>query len=385
MSTNKSKQSNSKPKVKPEKSMETRGLSMVQPLPLAARKEKPFRMAADNMPKFTSAGNAFLKAAFAPVDFDGINLLGIPDAYEGKSLVKKHKLTTSLTLDASKDTYFLLAPVPGTAYFKATANAGVPIVGGTAWYGVDYTDTVTLFPTPEKAAENFSRFRFISNHIEIVPTVNETSWTGSITLFKVKLQLNPRASIASGSGVNNLFNISGLDDANSTLVQNYAAPFRDGCFSGAFSIGPSMDFTPIIEGYSEMPAAVILGPDFGQLSCQTTFPGLDNNFESIMIRIQGVGTNANNSFLLRTWASVEYSVLSSSALYEYATGSPRDDMALAYYRQIIKQLPVGVAYYDNANFWQRVLSIIRGVSSVLKFIPGPYGMIAGGVHELVSS
>lgn len=365
--------------------MNDRGLAMVQPLPMG--RKKPFREAGDltMIPKVSSAGASFLKAAFAPVDFDGIDLRGIPDSYEGKSLVKKHKFTNTKTLTASNDYYIILAPVPGTAYFANSVAAGTPITSSSVFTGYDYSDTVTLFgPAPPNAANTFTRFRFISNHVEIVPTVNETTWTGSITVFKTKLQINQRGSIVSGSGVNNLFNISGLEDTNSTLVQNYAAPFRDGAFTGAFSIGPSMDFTPIVEGYASVPAQILAPSDFGQLACATAFPGLDNNFETVIIRIQGVGTNALDSFIIRTWACVEYSVLASSALYEYTSASPRDDLAMSYYRQVIKNLPVAVAYYDNANFWSRVLDIIRKVVGVMRLVPGPIGGIASGV-DLISS
>ena len=55
------------------------------------------------------------------------------------------------------------------------------------------------------------------------------------------------------------------------------------------------------------------------------------------------------------------------------------------YRELINSLPIAVPAADNANFWQRVLSIIRTISGVGAMIPGPYGMISSGVNTITGA
>jgi len=45
-------------------------------------------------------------------------------------------------------------------------------------------------------------------------------------------------------------------------------------------------------------------------------------------------------------------------------------------------LPVGVPFEENENFWNRVLRIIQMVSGATSLIPGPYGQISRGVNLL---
>jgi len=40
--------------------------------------------------------------------------------------------------------------------------------------------------------------------------------------------------------------------------------------------------------------------------------------------------------------------------------SPSDPVALAAYKKLISELPVGVCYMDNENFWRRVLNLLKG-------------------------
>jgi hypothetical protein len=57
-------------------------------------------------------GMSFLKCAFAPPDFASSNVRGVPDEYQGRSLVKKHRLVASQTFStANMDYYYLLQVV----------------------------------------------------------------------------------------------------------------------------------------------------------------------------------------------------------------------------------------------------------------------------------
>ena len=124
-----------------------------------------------NTPKLSTEGVSFLKCAFAPPDFSVNKISGIPDKYEGNSLVKKHRLIKPETFDAVKDYYFWLAPIPGVAYLKTDVAAGTPLIPSTIWKPVYYSDYDNMFGAEEHgydSANKVTKFRFASNHIEIV-------------------------------------------------------------------------------------------------------------------------------------------------------------------------------------------------------------------------
>lgn len=348
------------------------------------------------MPRGLSAdGLAYLKCAFAPPDFSQTSVAGVPDNFEGTSLVKKHRGVFPSIIPASVDRYILLLPTPGFAYWQCDKAAGQSIQSNDNFIGVPYSDYSSMFESTilglgsgANTDDIVDRFRFASNHIEIVPTVNATQWTGSIQVWKAPINLIDRPPNASSGATGDYKSVSGLQSVNATNANQYTAPFNLGCYVGAYNSGAVFGFNPINSMVGDLPVSLATG-DFGRLlprtvvsgiSTAASFTGLDNNYESVIIKISGVGTNPNNSYVLKTWACVEYQVVTGSSLYEYQTLSPCDPIAMKLYREIIKQLPVGVTYMDNDTFWERVLGIIRMISGGLSFVPGPIGTIAGGVH-----
>lgn len=334
--------------------------------------------------KLSHQGISFLKCAFAPPDFIANDVAGVPDDFQGTSLVKKHRLITSYVVSASLDTYFLLAPMPGVSFFVATTAVGAGINPASIFQAVNYSDFSTMFGTSATTAGVVDKFRFVSNHIEIVPTVNQMSWTGNIQAWKIPITLTTRQ--AAGAGPGDIYSINGLQSCNATNANQYTGPFNLGLYCGAYNANAKFDFQPILEGIGAVPSAVQAGIDFGQLFsvAGAALTGLDNEFESIVIKVSGVGTNVLNSCIIKTWACVEYQCLPGNLLYEFSSLSPCDRLALDVYRKVINGLPVGVNFTQNESFWQRVLKIIRTVAGPLSAIPGPYGGIAGGVNAITS-
>jgi hypothetical protein len=342
--------------------------------------------------QLTPQGMAFLKCAFAPPDFNSSDVKGFPDNFEGMSLVKKHRLVTPFNFNtASTDYYILLLPVPGYAFFVFSTAAGTPLTASATFVGVAYSDAALMFNSSGagvglSVADKVDKFRFVSNHIEIVPTVNAMQWTGSIQAWRMPVTLLMRNFIlGAAGGSTSLFAIGGLQGCNSSNVNQYSGPFNLGVYTAAYNAGAQCDFNNIVENYTRIPAAG--GPgDFGNLDCSSVgFTGLDAQFDSVCIKVSGMGTNVLNSCLIKTWACVEYQALANSDLYEYQTLSAKDDVAMNLYRQVIKSLPTGVAFVDNDSFWQRVLQIIRGSSKAAMALPGNAGMMAGGVYGLSSA
>lgn len=342
--------------------------------------------------RLTSEGMSFLKCAFAPPDFASNNVGGVPDDFQGLSLVKRHRLIGNLSslIASNTDVYIILAPVPGYAYFYLTKAAGVLPVATDIFLGVPYADSGSLFSSTTTAADIVSDFRFMSNHIEIIPTVNQMAWTGSIQTMRIKLSQTIRVNYGTtGAQAANILGLNGLNAiVNFGNVQQYTSPVINGMYTGAYNSGVNFPFTAVSENSTMLPNILSTASgDWGALSSPGStgaFAGLDNNFDSIAVKISGMGATNNNSFIIKTWSCVEYKVVSGSVLYEYQTNSPCDEYSLKLYREIIKDLPIAVTYSDNENFWTRVLSIIRRASGALSVIPGPYGSIAGGVNAITT-
>lgn len=324
---------------------------------------------------------SFLKCAFAAPDFSGIDVAGVPDNYNGMSLVKKHKLVRANNFNAAFDVYFILAPTPGIAYWTASVANGTPILPATTFTAVEYADFNTLFGVGAQTNANIvSKFRYVSNHFELIPTVNQMTWTGNVQAFTVPLSLSMIPATADGSLSWVINGVQGLNGTNST---QYTSPFNLGCYGAAYNRNSTFDFHSIMESVTSIPpdpGFSVIG-SFGNFTHTNGIPGFDNNMDSLVIKISGV--TATESAIIKTWACVEYQVLPGSSIYEYMTMSPcYNEHTLRLYREIVNSLPVAVTFLDNANFWMRVLDIIKRISGSLSVVPGPYGLIAGGVNAV---
>jgi hypothetical protein len=327
----------------------------------------------------SDSGIAFLKCAFAPPDFANVSNVGVPDDFRGTSLVKKHRLVSPLSLVSTNDYYIILAPVPGVAYFQHTTAAGVAVASNATITGVNYSDFTTLFPTVQTLASVVPKYRFVSNHIEIIPTINEMTWSGSIFAWKVPLAVFIRES--ADTTTSDLFSVSGLNGMNSTLQNMYTGPFIKGVYTACYSSNCVFNFKDTIQNVLNVPSTIqpALG-DFGALNTTAGFPGLDDGFEAIVIKISGM--TANQTCLIKTWACVEYQVSPNNGLYQFSTLSPCDKAAIELYREIINGLPVGVPFEMNESFWTRVLQIIHSLTGVGSLLPGPYGTLSRGANLL---
>jgi len=350
------------------------------------------------MPKITPAGLAFLKCAFAPPDFSASNVAGVPDDFQGRSLVKKHRLVTSQGFtSANTDYYFLVLPTPGYAYWTASVPAGTPILQSTVFTGQPYADCAALFNSGGTAglssADIFDKFRLISNHFEIVPTSNQMIWTGNVQAWKFPSAVFVRQNNAStGEEASNILSISGLQSCNATNADQYIGPFNLGVYTVTYNTGAKFDFNAIMEFVTSIPSFPFISiGEIGQISAPVNgIPGFDNQFDSLVVKVSGMGSNVSNTAIIKSWSCVEYQVLPGTGYYEFQNFSPSDPLALDLYRKIVNQLPVGVSFVDNESFWQRVLQIIRTLSGGLSVLPGPYGaaakgtnMIAGALEEIV--
>lgn len=338
----------------------------------------------------SKSGMSFLKCAFAPPDFAVEDVRGVPDEFNGLSLIKRHRLVFPFNFNvANTDYYFILAPIPGYAFFYWSGTAGTPPSNTSQWIGITYADSATLFASPSTAADVVSDFRYVSNHIEFIPTVNQMQWSGSLQVMRAKLSMAIRSSQGTtGAEASNIISVNGINAVqNFGNASQYTAPLINGLYAAAYNTNSNFAFSQVQEELPSIPTTLQIGwGDYGQLmgSGSIPTPGLDNNFDSIMIKVSSMGTNTTNSVIIKTWACVEYKVVTGAILYEYQTLSPTDELAMKYYRRIVSQLPTGVGYMDNEGFWERVLKIIKTITKTGSFLPGPYGAVAQGADMIVN-
>lgn len=323
------------------------------------------------------AGVEFLKAAFAAPDFNGIPGLGIPDRSPTKRFIRRHKVDTQITLSANTDYYYLIAPIPGYAYFWTSTAAGTLPTATSVWTGVYNNEYTTLFGFNADTGLNVDKFRYMSQAAELVPTVNEFTWSGSIKAYKMPVSIIPRSNAGTSEMLE--YTVTGLQNSATTNTDMYSAPFRDGVYAIATKISADFEWTSVLRDETVLPATIITSPpvDWGQLSSAGMIPGCGQH-DSIMFKV--LGTTANQSMTFRSWAVVEYAAASGQFQSETKDGPPEDLCAFKLYSEIAKQLPPGVRYSDNPDFWKRVLGVIQQLTEYGAFLPGPYGQISVGLN-----
>jgi len=353
------------------------------------------------MPRMSPAGQAFLKCAYAPPDFDTDPGRGIPDRYNGKSLGTKHQFTGSVSATAGTDTYIVVAPTPGVAYWSFTVPIGNTITSAVATLSPQpYDDFTSLFGDPSTGGanrtSNVEAFRYASTAVGIYPTSNLMQFNGSISVWKAPLKLSSENRVIKLSATTNATTsidtivVNGLESLQKVSRENYTESFIKGAYTISTCNQPEFNFQSILESVALVPQPVAdyagttaTSNMFGTFSTATqqVFLGL-GDMDSIIIKISSPA-GSSNSFVLKTWACVEYRPNPSSTLYQYASCSPNyDPVALEAYRRIANQLPTAVECAKNAEFWSRVRSILRGLFTGLSYAPGPLGMVGTGANML---
>jgi hypothetical protein len=356
------------------------GTNVGGPTNLGAITSRRMKTYAGALKSISPAGLNFIKCAFAPPDMQFDASSGVPDSTMARRLIKRHKLTVPLSFAAAQDTYILIIPVPGYAYFTASVAAGTPILANTVFSGVAYSDASTLLPSGVQATV-VDRYRHLSNCVEIVPTANEMTWSGNMQVWKAPIDIT-WATVGTAGSDTGVLTVNGLGACNATNEDNFIVPFKGGIFSQAYKSAPTFEWKNLIPNQQVTVPEIFIGNDFGALRIAGAgSPQLygTSAMESIIVKVSGV--SAAESAILKTWACVEYQTVPGSIVYEYASSGPlRDQVALDLYDQIVRELPVAVCYTENDSMWERILRIISTLSGGLSVLPGPYGSLARGVN-----
>ena len=341
--------------------------------------------------RLSQPGLAFLKCAFAPPDFNTDPGKGIPDRFEGKVVTRKDVLNQSINFTANRDTFILIAPTPGVAYWVADVPAGTFPTSTTTFTAVNFPGFTSMFGTTAASrSDQVTSFRFASRNVGIYSTSNLMQFAGSITVWKCPISMStvqfPVATTPATSAL--VHTLVGLDGVLAVGPDNFSESFIKGVFSQSVCNEPDFEFSDILEGIQTLPPANVTVASSGQPF--TLSAGAEavsgivgwGNMDTIVIRVS-TPTGAVNSAILKTWACLEYRPNPSAMLYQFGHDSPPcDEVALQEYRTVARSLPVAVIAAENASMWERVKSIIKSSLAMASNVPGPIGIAASGISGL---
>lgn len=327
-------------------------------------------------PGLSEAGMSFLKCAFASPDFSVDPGKGIPDCYNGRTLSIKDCYTTTINFTADNDTYIVVAPVPGYAYFsqslaiggQPTSLTGVPFPSYTTNFGDSNSAAMTA--TYESSNNQFSAFRYASLAVGIYPTSNYMQFSGSISIWKADLNLGTNIAQVNTTGtpatVQALYyNLMGLESAT-TLVprDSYNESFIKGGYCIATDMTGEFEWNDFKYSNGYLTTADTSSTSFRQLAPSSTSTALTGlgNVQSIIIKVSS-SANAVNSAMIRIWNCVELKPRTDSSLFQFSGVSPdHDPLALEMYAHVKNRIPVAVPASENPLSWERVLKIIQDIS-----------------------
>lgn len=350
-------------------------------------------------PRMSPEGVAFLKCAFAPPDFSVDPGKGIPDRYNGKTISIKDCATNSLSFAANTDTYIIIAPVPGYAYFTASAATGtVPQdFPGTVFptYTTNFGNSTTSDATIDyynTNGNNFTEFRYASLAAGLYPSTNYMSFSGSISVWKVDMNLMTNTVFAITQALPQVTTevdttrLMGTQSITSVVPRdNYTENFMKGAFAVAFDQTGNFEWQHFVyrDNYGNN-AAASTGAPIRRLTSPIAgaqpLPGFGNT-ETIIIKV-ATGATAGSA-ILKVWNCIEMKARTDTNLHQFSSLSPPyDPLALDVYSKVRNQLPVAVCCEQNAFSWQRVLDVLKSIGYLGSHIPGPIGMVSGGIGAI---
>lgn len=363
-----------------------------------------------NMPQMSEAGSSFLKSVFAAPDFAGQGaFLGIPDDISSIVCPYRHILTgdfwtilgiygNSNDLIECNTVAIIQPPTPGYAFWFAPLKPGQIVNPTTIFHGVPYDDFKSLFgndplvlPPTYDVNEQVTDFRCAGNSFELICTSNAFQWRGSIRAFKLKLQYADTGLYAPDSTVPTFQTtkaVTGIEGVNATSAAAFVTPANLGVYMTAVNTEATFMSSSIpdkmwnINGNSASAYGIFEGIFTGFGTLETNVILLEN----IKVADQEPNPEVATLFQIRSWSMNEYKPQPSSLLYRSAHPSPPlDTTALNVYRSVVADLPVAVTYFENDSFWKRLMNTLGKIGGWLSNVPGPVGLISGGVGTLAST
>lgn len=299
--------------------------------------------------------------------------------------MRKDVFNNTISFTANVDTFILVMPTPGVAYWSCTVPVGQFPTQSTVWTPSYNGSFTTLFGTatnqavdapvdPVERGKNVTNFRYASNVCEITPTSNYTQFAGSITVWKVPITMCDSVQ-TTGTGAAQVSSVQkslvGVEGLTRVSPDNKPFKFLDGAFSMAVNTQPDWQFSPILSGVTRIPSvgqSATTNTTWGQF--QGDFVGC-GTLQSLVYRVS-TPTGAVNAAIIKVWSCVEYQPTPGSPFYEFAgTTPPFDPLALKLYRDIALKIPVAVTVMENDGFWSdRVMPALKASMNALRIVGG---------------
>lgn len=110
---------------------------------------------------------------------------------------------------------------------------------------------------------------------------------------------------------------------------------------------------------------------------------IDNNFEGVMININGA---AGNTFSFEFITCVEYLIPPNSTVARFAKEADKPSpQTVDLVSNVQQSTPVAVPLAQQASWWDRFVKVAGSIGSAVKSVPHPYANVAGGVIENLAS
>jgi len=342
-------------------------------------------------------GLAFIKCTYASADFEASQAHGVPDQYQGKSLTSDTATNKSITPTAGKDTYLVVLPTPGIAYWTCEVDAGSTPVADTVWtpthdksfnsekglFGAPTDQESTPPADPVDRTSSVTKYRYIANSLEITSTASLNTTSGSIVLWKGDMAMSLGVqSTAETSKCE--YNLNGADFVVSVPRKHYTGAVKDGVYAVAVNNNVDFEWSPILSGITRIPS-IGDSPEtnsatFGAWRGDVLGFG---SLQALCARIS-IPTGAVSNLVIDVRSCIEYQPNTNSIIDQYCgTSAGYDPVAMQAYHNIAKSLPIAVPRKDNDGFWDdhvkpaltRFLSFVKMSGEVATVAAGFLGLI----------
>lgn len=340
----------------------------------------------------------FLKHATASPDFTGN--AQIPDGSGNPTFTQRFTIQQTVVCPAGKVTVIVCTPTVPAAFYMTSyvpdSSGNMP--ASTILYPIDYIQCQTLFPEyyagtpgPTVNTRQVTSGRVVSRASELVCATNPLKQDGTIISYKTPLELTnaPSPIVSPGVLEQSKLLISGGKSlqTGAATTGSYMQFVKEGAYSTVFNrTGGAGDF-PFHPVYDNIGVGITVEAPYeadAKILEEYLFKSgpcfMDNNFDSMVYKISPGGADPQ-TFIIKSWISIEFTTVYGSFLNNISTfPPPRDEKAFRVYGELEENLPVAVPAKDNPNFWQDMLSIIRPVSGLTSALPGIVGTVSKGIH-----
>lgn len=268
-------------------------------------------------------------------------------------MTRKEFITTNITAVAGNQTYLLITPTGGVAFWTASEPIATQIHSGSVFTPFLTPDATQLFGGVGNSAPDSITYshpntsyvtqgRMMSCAAELNCLNNAFNQYGSIAVYKTPLTYEKSVSLFPAEGWSDVSKTGSMPVANpiggcqalSSQTLNgeaYVRPVRDGAYAVSMSHEREFEWRDVNDG--EEMKTVHLGPlDFpGDVTIIAPLPSVhfngpiplwDNSYDTIVMRIEVPATVTDQSFIVSVWKRLSTSQPSTACCTLWLVSHP---------------------------------------------------------------